>query len=68
MRQVTPVSTPEDGRNHFRVEAQLDARQARLRPGMEGVGKVEVGPRRLLWIWTHPLLEWLELSTWRWLG
>jgi hypothetical protein len=29
---------------------------------------VEVGKRKLLWIWTHPLVEWLQLTTWRWLG
>jgi RND family efflux transporter MFP subunit len=68
VRQVTPISTPQDGRNYFRVEARLDAATLRLRPGMEGVGKVEVGKRKLLWIWTHPLLEWMELATWRWFG
>jgi RND family efflux transporter MFP subunit len=68
VRQVTPISTPQEGRNFFRVEARLDAASVRLRPGMEGVGKVEVGNRKLIWIWTHPLLEWLELGAWRWLG
>jgi RND family efflux transporter MFP subunit len=68
VRQITPISTPQDGRNYFRVEAQLERAPARLRPGMEGIGKVEVGERKLLWIWTHSLLEWLELATWRWIG
>lgn len=68
VRQITPVSTPQDGRNHFRVEAQLDRADARLRPGMEGVGKVEVGERRLVWIWTHAMVEWLQLAAWRWFG
>jgi RND family efflux transporter MFP subunit len=68
VRQVTPVSTPQDGRNFFRVEAELDASTARLRPGMEGIGKVEVGERRLVWIWTHSLVEWLQLWAWKWLS
>jgi len=68
VRQITPISTPQDGRNYFRVEAQLEQASVRLRPGMEGVGKVEVGQRKLIWIWTHTLVEWLRLSTWRWLG
>mgnify|MGYP001627179667 CR=1 FL=1 len=67
VRQVTPISSPQDGRNHFRVEAQLEQGAPRLRPGMEGIGKVEVGDRKLLWIWTHSLVEWLQLATWRWL-
>ncbi len=38
-----------------------------LRPGMEGVGKVEIGRRRLGWIWLHPLSDWLRLWSWSWL-
>ncbi|MES2015490.1 MAG: efflux RND transporter periplasmic adaptor subunit [Pseudomonadota bacterium] len=67
VRQVTPVSTPQDGRNYFRVEAQLDQASVRLRPGMEGIGKVDGGQRKLIWIWTHNLVDWLRLWTWKWL-
>ncbi|MCW5631778.1 MAG: HlyD family efflux transporter periplasmic adaptor subunit [Rubrivivax sp.] len=63
---VTPVATQVDGRNVFRVEAQLQAKTARLRPGMEGVGKVVVGRRSLLWIWTHGFFDWLRLALWNW--
>ena len=66
--QVTPISTPQDGRNYFRVEAQLDQATVRLRPGMEGIGKIEVGERKLIWIWTHPLVDWLRLWAWKWFG
>jgi multidrug efflux pump subunit AcrA (membrane-fusion protein) len=65
--QVTPVSTAEEGRNSFRVEAQLRGELPDLRPGMEGVGKIEAGRRRLLWIWTHEAFDWLRLALWRWL-
>jgi RND family efflux transporter MFP subunit len=68
VRQITPISTAQEGRNYFRVEARLDQATTRLRPGMEGVGKVEVGDRKLIWIWTHSLVEWLQLASWRWLG
>lgn len=67
VRQVTPVSTAEEGRNFFRVEAHLDSPSARVRPGMEGVGKVVVGSRNLVWIWTHSLVNWLRLFLWKWL-
>ncbi|MBW8844931.1 MAG: HlyD family efflux transporter periplasmic adaptor subunit [Burkholderiales bacterium] len=64
---ITPVATQRDGRNVFRVEARIDsADAARLRPGMEGVGKVVVGQRSLLWIWTHGFTEWLRLTLWNW--
>jgi multidrug resistance efflux pump len=67
VKQITPVSTSQDGRNYFRVEAQLDDASTRLRPGMEGVGKISVGRAKLIWIWTHPLVDWLRLALWRWL-
>ena len=67
VRRITPVSIAEDGRNYFRVEAHLDEPVPGLRPGMEGVAKIEVGRRRYIWIWTHSLTDWLRLSTWSWL-
>ena len=65
--KVTPVATAQDGKNFFRVEAQLDHPPERLRPGMEGVGKIEVGGRRLWWILMHSFTDWLTLSLWTWL-
>ncbi len=67
VKQITPISESQDGRNFFRVEAQIDRPSDRLRPGMEGVGKVLVGERKLIWIWTHTLIDWLRLWTWKWL-
>jgi hypothetical protein len=34
---------------------------------MEGVGKIEIDRRRLVWIWTHSIVDWLRLALWRWL-
>ncbi len=64
---VTPVSTAREGRNYFRVEAQLENTPKRLRPGMEGVGKVEVDRRLLIWIWTRQVIDWVRLKLWTWL-
>ncbi len=64
--KVTPVSTASEGRNYFRVEARLDGPTDRLRPGMEGIGKINVEPRRLIWIWSHELVDWLRLWFWSW--
>ena len=68
VERIMPISVPLDGRNHFRVESRLHQADLRLRPGMEGVGKVDVGDRRLLWIWTHSFVDWLRLWTWKWFG
>jgi len=65
--KITPVSTAKEGRNYFRVEAHLrDNSSVRLRPGMEGVGKITVDRRKLIWIWTHELIDWLRLKLWAW--
>jgi RND family efflux transporter MFP subunit len=65
--RITAVNTAKEGKNTFRVEAQLDGEPGRLRPGMEGVAKVHIDERRLVWIWTHGLTEWLQLTLWSWL-
>jgi RND family efflux transporter MFP subunit len=65
--KITPMATARDGRNFFRVEARLDEAQANLRPGMEGVGKISVGDRRLWWVLTHTFTDWLRLKLWNWM-
>jgi RND family efflux transporter MFP subunit len=64
INKITAVSRAEDQRNYFRVEAAVLAEDQRLRPGMEGVGKIEAGERKLFWIWTHKLVDWLRLQSW----
>lgn len=66
--KVTPVNSAKEGRNYFRVEAALEAQPGRrLRPGMEGVGKIYVEERKLVWIWTHDFTDWVRLWVWSWL-
>jgi hypothetical protein len=67
LTQITPVSTTQEGRNFFRVEAHLLNASERVRPGMEGLGKVAIGDRKLIWIWGHTLFDWLRLTIWKWL-
>jgi multidrug efflux pump subunit AcrA (membrane-fusion protein) len=64
VERITPIATAEEGRNFFRVEAVLEEPTEALRPGMQGIAKIEVGRRRLLWIVAHGMLDWLRLRTW----
>ena len=66
VQAITPVTVTREGRNVFRVEALLDRASGRLRPGMEGVGKIDVDRRKLVWIWTHKLVDWLRIAFWTW--
>lgn len=64
--KITPVSESNEGRNYFRVEAELEETYRFLRPGMNGVGKVMIGERKLIWIWSKGLIDWLRLTLWTW--
>ena len=46
VRKITPLSTTQEGKNCFRVEAGLDKTTNALRPGMEGIGKISVDRRK----------------------
>jgi RND family efflux transporter MFP subunit len=67
IEKLTPVSTSREGRNYFRVEARIETTPGRVRPGMEGVAKVEIDRRHLIWIWTHEVTDWVRLALWSWL-
>jgi multidrug resistance efflux pump len=62
--RLTPVSATEEGHNYFRVEAVMDSHSDLMRPGMEGIAKIEIGREKLLWIWTRRLVDWLRLFVW----
>jgi hypothetical protein len=69
IERVTPVALVRDGRNVFEVEARLvrgDA--ATLRPGLQGIVKLDAGERSAAWLWTHRGLDWLRLTWWSWWG
>ena len=67
LSKITPVTVAEEGRNSFRVEARLPEHGQQLRPGMEGVAKIEAGQRSIAWIWMHPVADWLRLAAWKYL-
>jgi len=66
VEKITPVSSTDEGRNYFRVEAMLSEPSSLLRPGMEGIGKIDIEQRKLAWIWTHKLVAWARLWFWSW--
>jgi biotin carboxyl carrier protein len=66
VERVLPVANAQDGRNAFEVEAKLIDSSANLRPGMEGVAKIESGERSLYWMLGHRLSDWLKLTFWSW--
>lgn len=64
VKTITPISEVREGRNYFRVEAELSGNSDLLRPGMTGSGKLDADKRALGWIWFHDVWHWLRLSVW----
>lgn len=66
VRRITSVTSVEEGRNVFRGEASLAGSDGNLRPGMEGVAKIEAGSAPFLWVWSRSLVDWIRLKLWQW--
>jgi hypothetical protein len=67
VERITPVAITKDGRNFFEVEATLTSKpQNYLRPGLEGVAKIDAGDRPFIWIWTHRVLDTIRMAFWSW--
>lgn len=51
--------------NQFMVRAELLSKPADWwRPGMSGNARIEAGPRRIIWVLTHRLVDQLRLWLW----
>lgn len=66
VKKITPIATAAEGRNYFRVEADVQGAQLQLRPGMEGIGKITIDRRSLIAIWTRSLVDWMRITLWKW--
>ena len=62
--RLSPVSSATGGRNFFRVEAVMDNHLDLMRPGMEGVAKIDICQEKLLWILTRRWVDRLRLFVW----
>lgn len=64
--RITPVAEPREGANTFRAEARIEGAPAGLRPGMEGVARIEAGRALVAWVWTRRLADWVRRTAWAW--
>ncbi len=63
---IYPSAEVLNQRNVFRVRARFEGAELPdwLRPGMEGVSKVEIGKRRWIYIWTRKFVNWVRMTLW----
>ena len=65
VERIEPVAEVRDGGNVFPVRATfVDPLETWYRPGMTGGGKLTVGKRRLIWIFTHETIDFLRMLLW----
>jgi multidrug resistance efflux pump len=64
IERIDPMAEVVNQRNVFKVRARLTETYPWMRPGMEGVAKVEVGKKRYVWIWTRKLTNWIRMKLW----
>jgi RND family efflux transporter MFP subunit len=65
LTRIEPTAQPKAGKNIILVRATFsEGPQPWCRPGMSGIGKIDVGRRRLIWIFTHRTVDFVRLRLW----
>lgn len=64
IERISPAAEVVKQKNVFRVLVRLDERAGWLRPGMEGVAKINVDERGPFAIWTRKAVNWLRMKLW----
>lgn len=64
IERIVPLGDAKDAENTFKVYAVLDQQPPFIKPGMAGEARIDAGKQRLVWIWTHRLVDFLRLKLW----
>ncbi|MFS0757543.1 HlyD family efflux transporter periplasmic adaptor subunit [Noviherbaspirillum sp. 1P10PC] len=64
VERIAPVAVSRDGRHFFEAEGRLDSNAAAIRPGLEGIARIDAPERSLASILGHRIHAWLRLSLW----
>lgn len=62
--RVTPTSEINQGKNFFRVDANITSELTEGRHGMTGSAKIEIEKRNLGWVLFHDVLYWFRRVFW----
>ncbi|MFA6134967.1 MAG: HlyD family efflux transporter periplasmic adaptor subunit [Phycisphaerae bacterium] len=69
VERINPVAEVDKQNNVFKVRVKLEnvdlkGAESWLRPGMEGVAKVDIGKKSYAWLWTRRLTNWVRMKLW----
>lgn len=62
--RIRPAAEVREGKNVFIAEADVPGAPDWVRPGMQGVAKIEAGRRPVWWITLHRAVDWFRLKFW----
>jgi len=64
VERINPVAEVVKDNNVFKVRVRLLKTPSILRPGMEGVGKIDIDRRSYGFIWTRRMINWVRMKLW----
>ena len=64
VERINPVAEVVEQQNVFKVRVRLEKTYPWMRPGMEGSAKIYLGRRRLGYLLTRKLVNWLRMKLW----
>jgi len=62
--RINPVAEVVNQENVFKVRVRLLETDPDMRPGMEGLAKVDIRQEPYGWIWTRRLVNWVRMKLW----
>jgi hypothetical protein len=62
--RVLGAAEVRDSRNVYVTEADISAEGDWMRPGMEGIAKIRIGPRPVWWIALHRVIDYVRINFW----
>jgi multidrug efflux pump subunit AcrA (membrane-fusion protein) len=64
IERIVPMGEPKEGENAFNVYVSIKDPPNWMFPGESGEARVNIENKRLVWIWTHRLVDWIKLKLW----
>ncbi len=64
VERINPIAEIINQENVFKVRVHLLGTPVWMRPGMEGVARIDLGRQPYLWIWTRKIQNWIRMKLW----
>lgn len=62
--EIGSVAEVREQQNVFKVRMAVASKPVWLKPGMEGLIKVNKGRRAIIWIWSRKAINWVRMKLW----